>query len=275
MDGRFFIHYRNGAEGFFSRRTKLARGRAEAMLRESGMARNKSTLVVILSAACALAGHQAAQAGSINLCNGNAGWTASWDSSLDGLVQIIDSDCTQLGAGRVFIEKSATFTQGPSPSGIFPTIAISFIQTIPLNGGPTATRIIIEDEIITNFTGHVWTDFHMDLIDSGDAVFDVAATAVSGGPGPIGFSIAPFTQAAFANGNTRLDIWDGVLLPGQIWNPGGGATNGELHIAVTPHDLSIPGTFPTVFSLKETPTPEPASLMLLAFGAVATLRRRR
>jgi len=209
----------------------------------------------------------AVQAGSIDLCDGNAGWRATWDNSLDGLVQIIASDCSQLASGRVFIEKSAQFTQGPSPSGVFPTIAITFTQTGPTN----VTRIIIEDEIITNSTGVPWTDFHMDLIDSGDAVFDVAATAGSGGPPPIGFSIAPFTIAGFSNGNTRLDIMGGVVPNGTTWFPGSGVLDGELHIAVNPH-AQAPFT---TFSLKETPTPEPASLSLLAIGAAVALRRRR
>jgi len=232
--------------------------------------RKISTLVMILASACGLAAADVARAGSIDICGagpGGSGWRATWDSSLDGLVQIIASDCTQIANGRVFIEKSAEFTQGPSPSGVFPTIAITFTQTAVTN----VTRIIIEDEIITNSTGSPWTDFHMDLIDSGDAVFDVAATAASGGPGPIGFSIAPFTQAGFTNGNTRLDIFGGVVANGTQWFPGGGALDGELHIAVNPH-AQAPFT---VFSLKETPTPEPASLMLLTLGAMATLRRRR
>lgn len=228
------------------------------------MLRRTSTIVALLTALLSVS---AAQAGSIDLCGGAAGWRATWDNSLDGLVQIIASDCSQLANGRVFIEKSAQFTQGPSPSGVFPTISITFNQTAVTN----VTRIIIEDEIITNSTGSDWTDFHMDLIDSGDAVFDVAATAGSGGPPPIGFSIAPFTIAGFSNGNTRLDILGGVVPNGSQWFPGSGALDGELHIAVNPH-AQAPFT---VFSLKETPTPEPTSLAMLALGAAAVLRRRR
>lgn len=228
------------------------------------MIRRNSTLVAL---AAGLLSFSSAQAGSIDLCGGAAGWRATWDNSLDGLVQIITSDCSQLANGRVFIEKSAQFTQGPNPSGVFPTIAITFTQTAPTN----VTRIIIEDEIITNSTGAAWTDFHMDLIDSGDAFFDVAATLGSGGPPPIGFSIAPFTQAGFSNGDTRLDIFGGVVPNGGIWFPGGGVSNGELHIAVNPH-AQAPFT---VFTLKETPTPEPASLALLGIGAAVAFRRRR
>ncbi len=198
------------------------------------------------------------RAGSVNLCNGAAGWTASWDNSLDGLVQIIAADCSQLANGRVFIEKSAEFTalQG---------VPIVFSQTAITN----VIRLIIEDEIITNSTGQPWTGFNMVL--TGPAVFDPAATAVSGGPAPIGFSIAPFTLAGFSNGNTRLDISGGVVANGAQWFPGGGATDGELHIVATPN----PGAPFASFTLTETPVPEPTGLTLLAFGAATLIVRRR
>ena len=205
-----------------------------------------------------------ARAGSVDLCGGAAGWTASWDNSLDGLVQIIAADCSQLAAGRVFIEKSAEFTQ-PPVNGVFPGVNIVFNQTAVTN----VIRLIIEDEIITNSTGQPWSGFNMVL--SGPAVFDPAATAVSGGPAPIGFSIAPFTAAGFSNANTRLDISGGVVANGAIWFPGGGISDGELHIVATPN----PGAPFATFTLTETPTPEPSALTLLALGAVAVLWQRR
>jgi len=196
-------------------------------------------------------------AGSVNLCGGAAGWTASWDNSLDGLVQIIAADCSQLANGRVFIEKSAEFTtlQG---------IPIVFTQTAVTN----VIRLIIEDEIITNSTGQPWTSFNMVL--TGPAVFDPAATAASGGPAPIGFSISPFTAAAFSNANTRLDISGGVLNAGGIWFPGGGISDGELHIVATPN----PGAPFASFTLTETPVPEPTALAMMVIGAITVVRRR-
>lgn len=221
-------------------------------------------LSILMLALCgALALPAIAEAGSINLCGGAAGWTASWDNSLDGFVQVITADCSQLANGRVFIEKSAEFTQ-PPVNGVFPGVNIVFTQTAITN----VIRLIIEDEIITNSTGQSWTGFNMVL--TGPAVFDPAATAVSGGPAPIGFSIAPFTAAGFSNGNTRLDISNGVVANGAQWFPGGGATDGELHIVATPN----PGAPFAVFTLTETPTPEPSALTLLAFGAGALFRRR-
>ena len=206
-----------------------------------------------------------AKAGSVDLCGGAAGWRAIWDVSLDPYVQIIASDCSQLANGNVFIQKSAEFTQAPV-NGVFPAIPIVFMQTGPTN----VSHIVIDDEIITNSTGSPWTDFHFDLLDSGDAVFNPASTAASGGGGPIGFSISPFTVAVFANANTRLDISGGVVPNGGIWFPGDGATDGQLWIDVNPR-TSAPFT---TFTLKETPTPEPTTLALLAIGGLLMRRRR-
>lgn len=223
--------------------------------------RGLSTCMLALCAALAMPA--IARAGSINLCGGAAGWTASWDNALDGLVQIIAADCSQLANGRVFIEKSAEFTQ-PPVNGVFQSVNIVFTQTAITN----VIRLIIEDEVITNSTGQPWTGFNMVL--TGPAVFDPAATAVSGGPAPIGFSIAPFTTAAFSNGNSRLDIGGGVVTNGAQWFPGGGVSDGELHIVATPN----PGAPFATFTLTETPVPEPSALTLLAFGAVTLFRRR-
>ena len=219
----------------------------------------------VAAVAASLAMPHAARAGSVDLCNGAAGWTASWDASLDGLVQIIAADCSQLANGRVFIEKSAEFTQGPN-GGVFPSIAITFTPAAVTN----VLRIIIEDEIVTNSTGAPWTGFRMDVMSIAATTFDTAATAASGGPLPIGFSIAPFTAAAFSNGNTRLDISGGVVANGAQWFPGGGATDGELHIV-----QAIGGPPISPFTLIETPLPEPSALTLLAFGICGLIARRR
>ncbi|MEP0848595.1 MAG: PEP-CTERM sorting domain-containing protein, partial [Phycisphaerae bacterium] len=62
---------------------------------------------------------------------------------------------------------------------------------------------------------------------------------------------------------------DAIIPNGGIWFPGDGASDGELVIDVTTH-AQAPFT---VFTLKETPTPEPSSVLLLVAGA-ALLRRR-
>lgn len=201
-----------------------------------------------------------AHAGTVNI---GGGWQASWDDSLDGLVQIIPQGVV---GDTVLIQKSAEFTQGPDQFGLFPSIPITFTQKEP----DAVPNIGILDEIITNSTGVDWTDFHMILVDGGDAAFDPNATMNSGGDPPIGWTIAPFTQAAFSDNNMRLDIYGGVVPNGSQWFPGNGISDGTLFIKTVPHEQA---PF-TVFTLKETPTPEPGTLAALLLGGLL-LRRRR
>jgi MYXO-CTERM domain-containing protein len=211
-----------------------------------------------LASAIALTLTGAASAGVVNI---GGGWQASWDPSLDPYVSI---NPVGVSGNAVFIQKSAEFIQGPV-NGIFPSIPIVFraIGTNPVS------NIVIDDEIITNSTGAVWTDFHMDLLDHGEVVFDPAATAASGGGGPIGFSIAPFTQAAFNGSLNRLDIWGGVVNNGDQWFPGDGATDGQLWMHVNN------AAFGSLFVLKETPTPTPGALALIGVASLLGSRRRR
>lgn len=209
---------------------------------------------------CALGPAMQAAAATIEL---GGGWEATWDDSLNGLVDIASHSVV---GDALFIQKSAEFTQGPV-SGVFPSIPIVFRQV----SFPAATHIVIDDEIITNSTGEPWTGFLMQLLNEGDAVFDPVATAESNDDLPIGFTIAPFTEAAFSSDNTALTIGGGLLAAGGVWFPGDGGGDGQLWIDVTPHAAE---PF-TVFTLKETPLPEPGTLLLLTLGGLALTRRRR
>jgi hypothetical protein len=195
---------------------------------------------------------------------GASGWQAEWD---DGFLDYVDIGVDLVTADAVFIQKSAEFIEGPDEDGLFGTIPIVFRQ-IAANA---VSSIVINDESITNSTGGDWDDFHIELLDGTDAVFDPVATFNSGGPLPIGWSIAPFTQASFSPDNMELHIWGGVVLAGTSWWPGNGPGDGELWIDVTTQSVE---PF-TVFTLKETPTPEPASLVLFGIGGLALLGRRR
>ncbi len=193
---------------------------------------------------------------------GTSGWEAVIDVSLDPFVDI---NVVGETADAVIIQKSAEFTQ-PPVGGVFPSIPIVFRQT----AWPAVSNIVIDDEIITNSTGVDWTDFHFDILDGMDAMFDPVATAASGGAPPIGFTIAPFTAAVFSPDNMRLDVSGGMVPDGGIWFPGDGASDGQLWIDVTPQ----PQEPFTVFTLKETPTPEPATVVLLGVCALCCPRRR-
>jgi hypothetical protein len=113
-----------------------------------------------------------------------------------------------------------------------------------------------------------WRDFHIVLM-GGSTVFDSVSTKNSGGPDPIGWNIAPFTQAAFTADLKRLDIGGGIVPAGQFWLPGDGTAGGRLWLDVFPTQ-----NVSAFFTLKETPTPEPATVCLLAFGGVALLTKR-
>lgn len=203
-----------------------------------------------------------ANAGTIVL--GNSGWQATWDNSLDPFVSM-NVNLVDFGQDAVFIEKIVEFTQAPV-NGVFPSVAIVFQQISP----NAVSNIVIDDEIITNSTGVAWGGFQMDVLNHGEVLFDPAMTAASGGGGPVGWSIAPFTTAAYGNANSRLTMGGGTINPGQVWFPGGGANNGQLWINVT----SLSGS--TLFVLKETPlVPAPGALALLGVAAITGSRRRR
>jgi hypothetical protein len=219
---------------------------------------------VLCGAVIALAAVGSASAGVVTI---GGGWKAIWDDSLDPFVDIQDHG---LVGDAVHIEKSAEFTQGPT-NGIFPSIVVVFQQD-PAWTGPYANFIVIDDEIIKNSTGEDWTDFHMILMDHGEVFFRPDLTAASGGGGPIGFSIDPFTNAQFVDGDTRLDIDGGVVPDGGLWFPGGGLSDGQLWIEVSTANA---GGLPKTFVLKEIPTPEPGTLALCTFGAVFVVGRKR
>lgn len=195
-----------------------------------------------------------AHAGVVNI---GGGWQASWDPSFDGLVQIVSDGVV---GDSVQIEKSIEYLPG------FDTVAIVFTQIDP----NAVSNIVINDEIITNHSGVDWTGFRMQLVDGGDVEFDVAATAASGGAGPIGFSISPFTTASFTPDNMQLNIGGGVVPHGTTWFPGSGISDGQLwmHVNLTPGQMKV-------FSLKETYIPTPGALALLGIAGVAGKRRRR
>jgi hypothetical protein len=194
----------------------------------------------------------------------NSGWQAVIADAQAPFVDVVTDGQT---TDTLFIEKAAEFF-GPAQNGVLPPVDIVFQQVAP----STITHIVIDNEIITNSTGSNWLDFHFEIIGSG-AAFNPAATLVSGGPPPIGFTIAPFTTAAFGPGNLSLDIGGGVVPNGSQWFPGdapGG--DGSLVIDV----VSSPAPPFTSWTLRERPTiPEPSVLGGASVAALALAARKR
>jgi hypothetical protein len=209
-----------------------------------------------IAVAATLAAAMNCRAGIVAL---GGGWQAEWHDSLDGLVSVTPLNVT---ADTITISKSAVFQQGPV-NGIFPSIPIVFRQI----GESTISNIVIDSELISNNTGTGWSDFHFDLL-AGGVTFNPTATANSG---PSGFVVSPFTNAAFTPDNTRLDLDGGFVASGGLWTPGAGANGGALWINVV---SGAPGQF-KFFTLKETPTPGPSALAVIALGVVMYTPRRR
>jgi hypothetical protein len=206
---------------------------------EFAAATRNAALIGTLSSALALA---APVPGGTVVFDGT-GWQAEWNASLDGLVDI---DFIDVIGNTIFIQKAAEFTQ-PSSDGKFTPIVITFRQT----GPSTIDAFVIDDEIIVNSTGEDWSGFCFKLNNGTSAAFNPAMTAASGGGGPIGFSIDPFTKAVFLEENRKLRINGGVLAADEVWFPGGGGDDGQLWINV---QSGGPGDF-RVFNLREQPIP--------------------
>jgi MYXO-CTERM domain-containing protein len=182
------------------------------------------------------------------------------DEIADQIDIVSDGFVTINGVRTLVIEKFAEFRTIDPLTGLFQGLAVQFRQIGA--DATTATRIIITDEGLYNNTGAAWFDFHMQLIDNNQPVFNPAATFSSG------FTYGPFTSLTFSQNNTQADFAGGVVPNGQIWYPGLGA--GGLVI-----DVNLGAEAPVVFTLKETPSPTPGAAALLGLGMMACGRRRR
>lgn len=244
--------------------------------------------IVLCVAAAALCVAPLAQAGSIVLVDPQSGkpsgWEAAWDDTFDPYVEIVVDVVTQ---DTVFIEKTAQFMLGPGPAG-FPPIPITFRQI----DADAVSQIAITDEIIINSTGVDWPDFHMRLLDHDGAAFNEELTNASGNGN--GFATDPLVNQWFSPDGR--DFWmdgfgagpngeDLVVAhddrePWEPWVLGfgtddqGNLYSGELYIDVKP-TTGGPGDPFMVFTLKEYPTPEPSTALLILAGVPLLLRRKR
>ena len=214
------------------------------------------TLITILTAAAILSITPLAHASVMPL--GSSGWEATISDNVNAGI-IVDAENDQL----VLIEIVKTFTAPPA-GGLFPPISIDFTQVSA--DADTVALIILNDELITNNTGADWTDYHWSI--EGPAAFKISSTVNSG------FDISPFTNATWVPKGgwgvdyaSALNVDGGVVANGSTYAPGVDA--GALFIEV---DLSEADSS---FTLTQHPTPEPATMLLLAAGLPLLIRQSR
>lgn len=187
-----------------------------------------------------------------------SGWQATLPDHVDVGI-LIDSVSDQF----LLIEIAKTFTAEPI-NGQFPPISIDFSQVAP--DANTVALIVLNDELITNNTGVDWTDYHWRI--DGPAAFVISDTVTSG------FDVSPFTNSTWTpkvgwgpDYASALDVDGGIVPAGSTYLPG--VSQGALFIEV---DLSQADSS---FTLTQYPTPEPATIALLAAGLPLLRRRKR
>ena len=215
------------------------------------------TLITILTAAAILSLTPPAQASIMPL--GTSGWEAELPDNVNVGI-IVDAENDRL----VLIEIIKTFI-APPVDGQFPPISIDFSQVS--DDADTVALIVLNDELITNNTGFDWTDYHW-LIE-GPAAFKISTTVASG------FDISPFTNATWtpkagwgADYASALNVDGGTVAGGSTFLPG-------INAGVLVIEADLSGEGDSSFTLTQHPTPEPATMVLLAAGLPLLLRRRR
>ncbi|MCB9852956.1 MAG: PEP-CTERM sorting domain-containing protein [Phycisphaerales bacterium] len=129
-------------------------------------------------------------------------------------------------------------------------------STIDVSDTRGATSINFRKNL-NNTTNFDWTDFHIDLLPnpSGGAISNVTA----------------LPNAAFGNVMV-MDNMDGTY---SIWWDNFTGGSGVPIGGMTSLDFSLDITGSIAFKMVQHPTPEPATLSLLAIGGLALIRRRR
>jgi hypothetical protein len=220
-----------------------------------------ASLAAAASLAVVAMGTSSADAGSRQL--GNSGWTASWSSpDLDLAVDFESND-------TVYLEKFVTFRESSfNESGEFiDPVVITFQQT----SANAKSFITLNDEIVVNKTGTDWTGFKFTLLSGADqqgqsVVFDVNKSNIGGTDG---FTIDPFTNHDYSQGNTILTVGGGIVNAGpvgnNVWEPG--SQSGGLVIDANGSDTFVLKEQPLIGG----PTPPPIPLPAAAWSGLSGL----
>jgi len=205
----------------------------------------------------------------------NTGWEVSFDDSLRYNIGVHVLGLRPGEQGAVIVELDKWFDKFKDPIAGFDPYAIRFTK---INLDTTFTKIIIPDEFIVNGTDHKWYDFHFALGEGPVAGFD-SSVVPDGGQlpnvsysDPNGYLNLP-TQLNFVGDDTHFVS---NTYPDNVFQPG--YASGYISIITSPlmGKLDQGQPVPDHFILKEWPTPEPGTCMLL-LGGLAGLRwmRRR
>jgi len=214
------------------------------------MKRSQRLAIALVVLAAGLAAGNSADASEIDL---GGGWFVSLPAGVT-----IPMDNVTITPEYIKLDIVKVISQEPNEFGEFTPLHMFFRKT-----ASAPSKLIIDQELVTNNTGVAWSDFHM-YIGFGPAGFNQAEST------PL--STDPFTQPAtflkpigWNNLPTQIDFQGGTVPDGGIFRPG--ETQGQIVIDTAPMD--------TIFMLKEVPTtPEPASLLIVACGWLAARRRR-
>ncbi len=201
-------------------------------------------LIVALCASAGLASAAAAQT-TVSL---GGGWEA-----------VIPDPAANVGvvgvlAGDVHITKTAVFGPDIITGQPYP-VSIQFRQVLP--DALTSSRIIIDQEFLTNLSGMAWTGFRMELVPTAFVEFDATNLPTAFGP---------FATVSRPTTHTLLFTGGGTVPNGGQWFPQNIVINIDLASSEAP----------IIFQLKEIPlVPGPGPAALMGVGGLLLTRRRR
>ncbi len=238
------------------------------------MVRSIALLTSVALLACAAAVQAAPVSSNLNEALGDSGWRIYGPSHYD-LEVSIDGEGQSGDVKWVAITLSKNFRFGPDPlTGLYPAIELDFTQMDGVATDDLANRIIIQSELINNSTGTDWTDYHWKLFGHEIARFNRDLTNPTADFEEDGWWLDAFGEFAWdydaEHDIDMLNAFSGVVPAGEGFFPGTGS--GSMIIDITLDGLAPE---PAIFKFVQAPTPEPATLGLLALGGAALFYKRR